>query len=220
LKGVTPRRRSTLLVFAAGFGIACSSERPPPSGGGGTTQSTPGPVPVPADAYPDGPAGPYGVAQGEVLPNLELAGHVNLGAPFTRASEYPWKRFTFDDLHKSGKKLALVFFPAIWCGPCDWNARALDPFVAPFDTRETVVIEIVVDGAAPDVYPNRAAIGRWVDQTAVSYTTLVDPEERASRSKRLFGWDSAIVVDLASMRILFRGLPADALADTKRRVGF
>lgn len=222
------RLRLTEIAVLVSFSAACSSSGKPAGTDsiGGRAAGPTGPAPTATsspsaggDPYPDGPAGPYGTQVGDTLPNLDFVGRVSFTDPPLPAASYEWKRLTFDDLHKSGKRYALVFFPAVWCAPCKSNAEALGRQYPPMEEKGGLLLQVLVDGNQPDVPTTQKATDAWAEATAVSYTTVMDPEDKALRSKIAFGWDRAIVIDLATMKLVYWGPPPDALDVMKRQLG-
>jgi hypothetical protein len=216
------------MAVLVSIAAACSSGKPAGTDSVGGRAGAPGGGPAPpptssqsvgGDPYPDGPAGPYGTQVGDTLPNLDFVGRVSFSDPPLPAASYEWKKLTFDDLHKSGKRYALVFFPAVWCAPCKSNAEALGNQYPPIKEKGGLLIQVLVDGNQPDVPATQRTTDAWAEATAVSYSTVMDPEDKALRSKAAFGWDRAIVIDLATMKLLFWGTPGDALDVIEQQLG-
>lgn len=205
---------------------ACSSSRPPTTDGAGGPRVGQAPDPAkqqqeqqPGAPYPNGPPGPYGTQVGDTLPNLEFVGRVSFTDPPGPAATYEWKTLTFDDLHHSGKRFALVFFSAVWCGPCKANAQGLQNAMPPLKDKGAVFVQVLVDGSDPDVAPTQKVVDAWAEATGVTFTTVMDPPDKPLRSKGLFEWDRAIVIDLETMELVFWGTPPAALEELKAELG-
>src|SRR5258706_7244802 len=72
-------------------------------------------APPPPDLSPPPyPAGPYGNAVGDTLPNFAFDGYWSPTATSGLASAQPYGQITFDQIRNSGAKFALIHLAAFW----------------------------------------------------------------------------------------------------------
>jgi hypothetical protein len=194
-----------------GCGTAAASSS---SAGGGDAGGL-GDAGEPADAG-DGcasnpyPAGPYGLTQGAIVPNLSLLGFVD-GATnhlteqaFTLGEFYnPTGNEVFPACSALGAgtvkpKVLLIFIAAVWAEPANNEAMSILPAeYATFAPAGGQFVTILVDGPTFGVPATVQNLASWVTQYTVNYPSGVDPTLEG-----ISPFPQNLVIDTRTMRVV------------------
>lgn len=171
----------------------------------------PQPVDASSDAEPKQdatagvfPSGPYGYEVGQTLADVRFEGYVNAEGRGLSTAQ-PFRSTSMHELRGGGRGYALVVVAEFFCGGCQASARDLaDRSRAILDAGGVVVMVLSSQGYT--ARPDREALDAWVRTYGLEVTAVIDaPEEPFPASQsRYGGYDSALVVDLASMRVVAR----------------
>ncbi len=150
------------------------------------------------------PSGPYGYEVGQTLADARFEGYVNAEGRGLSTAQ-PFRGTSMRELRGEARGYALVVVAEFYCGGCQASARDLaERSRAILDAGGTVVM--VLSSQAYTARPTREALDAWVRTYGLEVTAVIDaPEEPFPASQsRYGGYDSALVVDLGSMRVVAR----------------
>jgi hypothetical protein len=154
----------------------------------------------PAD-YPDGP---YGTKVGDTLPFFRWEGYVVATADAGLASDGPVGTYSSDDMRRSGRDVALLHVADFDCPGCNHAADVLAKGAKAFVDAGGLVIEVL--GSQGFFSPaDRAHLDAWVETYGFVTTSVIDaPGHELATRDAMEIRETALVVDLATMRVLFR----------------
>jgi thiol-disulfide isomerase/thioredoxin len=118
------------------------------------------------------PAGPYGVTEGSILANMTFAGYV-APAPESGLGEYR-ESVTLADLRLLGHRYLLFNVAALWCVPCQQEARELPGDFAEWSPLGGGVASVLKEDESFEP-ATRAHLDQWIRSYATTYTMLHDP---------------------------------------------
>lgn len=150
------------------------------------------------------PAGPYGAAVGQTLADMSFEGFVNPSA-MGLASARPFVPTSMAALRAGGRRYAVVFIAEYLCTGCQAAARDMGAQArALTDMGATLVMVLSTRNYVASA--RRTDLFAWVDAYQVPVTCVIDaPGEPPLSSQRNYGpHDAALLVDLATMRVLVR----------------
>jgi hypothetical protein len=200
-------RKIALLVSLSSIALACSSSSSTSNvaadGGGAATDGGSGGDAAPAVAYP---AGPYGVAVGDVFPNVSWTGAHGAGATTTISSaDY------YDPDGSRGIRGAYFTVTVVGngCPPCG-QAATLEQAAygaAPYDfgMRGGRFIDVLVQNwtGATQVPSTAADIAAWVGKGSLTYDVVIDPAPASDAG--------GLVVSIGT----FTAVPTGIIVDTR-----
>ena len=222
-------RLSTLVsgvVFSVVVSGGCgSSSTTAPTGGQAGTPQDPGVDPGQAT-----PPAPVGEGQGsEVNPYGKAYPSKNLGYQAragTRAGNvirnYKFLGYRDGDPSKGKTVISLadVFDPemravklihfsagALWCPPCNEEAKALVPLVPGLKAKKVIIIQALIEGDARGTGSTLADLDVWQKRHSVNYTLFLDPEQQNLGQffdAAAIPWNA--LIDARSMEILTSGV--------------
>jgi len=173
-------------------------ERPPGTELGSSASNRP------LDPLVDGyPPGPYGGQVGDVIEDFEFEGYLvdDAGTP-----EVPTRfgLLSMADLHHGTAPFALLVMAESWCEGSCITTEELALETARGAAAGGVVVEVLLDGT-------RDVTQEWVRSFELPASTVypLDPDFEAT----VGGLESAVVVDLATQRIVWRDHGSDASQD-------
>lgn len=206
LKGNIRSGLSMALVLALGLGTsACSSTTitPAPAPAASTPADETPPDPgVMAAAYPDGP---YGSAQGKVLPDLQLEGYLRMDKTGL-ATSAPLAPVKLSEVRTQAgdAKYMLIHVSAFWCGIC---RAAVEDLVSEYPklASKAIFVDMLEEGETPDDYATKANVDAWVKGLKVPFTEIRDPDSIKWGIRNKIGHNkTALLVELATMKVIAR----------------
>ncbi|MGZ3440232.1 MAG: redoxin domain-containing protein [Polyangia bacterium] len=174
--------------------------------GCGGPKATPAPTIASDPGYP---AGPYGYAKGDVLPDVQLEGKVV--GPGLQAEWTDWQTLSFGALRTGGVRYFLIETAAAWCSDCAADQPAMMQLESDYRQKGVLGIELLVEGnfdapASPD------DLDQWSRDHGATGTLLLDAERAFERAADLVAIPNYFIVDAATMRMVTRS--NDSLAGT------
>lgn len=129
--------------------------------------STPPDAAAPADAAtgPQYPAGPYG---SRVCARFE---------PFTlnRCNNEPW---AFAENNWSESAATVIILSAVWCVPCQNEARVLEAqLVRPYADRGVRVVTVLVQNSDRTAITSGQCTANWQNRFMLTHPVLMDPQQ-------------------------------------------
>ncbi len=107
------------------------------------------------------PRGPYGVSAGQVF------------APFVLAS-CAGGGYAFDGPEWVSARASVVALNAGWCSNCAGAAQAAQAIDTEYRDRGVRVLQVLVEGSAPEAPPDSRFCSSWRTQNAISHPMLLD----------------------------------------------
>ena len=144
------------------------------------------PSPVPGQGTETNPYGvPYptknlgyqaraGNRPGSIMRNYKFLGYRD-GDPSKGTTVISLADF-FDPQTKENK---VIHFSAgaLWCPPCNEEAKALVPEIANLKTRKITVIQAIIEGNAQGTGSTLDDLNQWQKRHSVNFTIFLDPEQ-------------------------------------------
>lgn len=186
-------------------------------------------------AYPEGP---YSVAKGSIIPNVQLPGYPNAQADSSALTTIALSDFynphagdpaykpqspdADDRLFPPGspygagekKPVALVIdIASVWCGPCNEEAKTLLPGLhAKYKPCGGDILFQLVESASPGTPATESNLKTWTKVYKVDYPATIDPARQLSALYPTGSFPDAAVVDTRTMKIIevIQGVPTDA----------
>jgi hypothetical protein len=155
------------------------------------------------------PSGPYGVAVGDVIPNMQWIGYEDDQASEVATME-PYAAYTLLDAYNSGKHYAMINLAETDCPGCQKSAGELengstDPTAPDAKTivgMGGVVIE-VLETTGFTTQASQTDLEAWVNKYELPCTTVKDPDGTGTVTLNTLGHrEQAYIVDLTTMKIL------------------
>ena len=212
---------STVLVrtafIASLFGAACSSSSSGASSAG-TDAGGGGDAAVSADAGAAYPAGPYGIAVGDVFPNVTWQGERKGVAPVVSIASADY----YDPDGSKGIRGVMFTINAVACGgpmgPCNTEGKATEAAVSgpPYDfaNRGGRAVDVIVQnwtmpGSGGPAASTVADIDTWGKAVGATYDVVIDPAMNPMMDGGLpstsigtfMGVPTEIVVDPRTMKV-------------------
>ena len=131
-----------------------------------------------------------------VAATFAIAGNVN-----TPATEFSLTSLTGQPVALSQYKgnVVLVNFWATWCGPCQQEMPLLDQMYKKYKPAGFTLLGVNVDKEAP-------AVKDLLSRKPVSFTVLLDPENKVSRDYHVADMPSSVIIDRkGNVRYVHRG---------------
>lgn len=77
------------------------------------------------------------------------------------------------------KAISLIHFSAgaLWCPPCNEEAKALVPIIPTLKAKKVVVIQAIIEGNERGTGSTPADLDEWQKRHSVNYTIFLDPEQ-------------------------------------------
>jgi hypothetical protein len=159
-----------------------------------------------ADRLPAGyPRGHYGTQVGDTFPFLQWQGYVEGGADAGLVSNGAWTAYNSDDLRRSGKQWAIVHLTDFDCPGCRHAATQLAARVTDAGADGPAVVEVLGSISIQALPADRAHLEAWITTYALNVTAVIDAPGHAFATLQSFGVrETALVLDLATMQIVFR----------------
>lgn len=218
-----PRRTSRLLARALVAGSAAlaacndvdTGGRPEPFEVEGTTSTGTGPL-----AYP---SGPYGVTRGQVIQDYVFSGYaapeaardlveLRLGDFFNPTGEEVFPEGSPFAGRPKPRAVGIVV-GAIWCGPCQEEARNVLPDEhAELSPLGGELLFVLADANQPGVPANRDDLGRWIDTFDVPFPAVLDTSYVLGSVIRSDSYPANILIDTRDMTIaeVVAGIPPES----------
>lgn len=96
---------------------------------------------------------------------------------------------------------------ALWCPPCNDEAKLLVPMIAELKTRKVTVIQAIIEGGTRGTGSTLEDLGVWQKRHNVNYTLFLDPDQRNLGQffeAAAIPWNA--LIDARSMEILTSGV--------------
>ena len=189
---------------SSGAGSGSSSGSSGSSGGGSGGGGDGGVVTTPY------PSGPYGVAVGDVIQNMQWIGYEDDQANAIATTE-PYAAYSLDDARKSGKHYAMINLAESDCPGCQKSAGELvsgstnptAPAAAAIIASGGIVIE-VLETTGFTTIATQTSLQAWINKYQLPITTVKDPDGSTGTPTltTLGHREQAYIVDLTTMKIL------------------
>ncbi|GEM_PF-2866216 len=157
--------------------------------------------------------GPYGVGIGSVIPNYQF-----LGFPRANVSKV-LKTIALNDFHNptgtevfgvgspygagtKKPKALLLIRSAVWCGPCNFEAKNEFPMRHVKYFPDGDFIECLDDGAVVGKPATTAELDGWVTKYAVNYPAILNPAATLSAVVGIDAYPGHIIVRTKDMKII------------------
>jgi hypothetical protein len=201
--GMRPFLPCVLAVLAMACGSSNdksggSSAGGPDDDSAATPDDTSPPPPQTIDGYP---VGPYGLAVGQVFPNITLQGYVGGVAPWTTITTKDY----FDVDGSKGINGLMITIAAPWCAGCTAEGASLpNLYRTKYQPLGARFLAAVVQDAAS--HPaTRATVDAWIASYKTSYDIAADPDLATVRTDSSSSGSLALpydyVIDPRTMRI-------------------
>jgi hypothetical protein len=185
--------------------------------GSGGTEVDPGEAPpyvAGTGASAPYPAGPYGIAVGSVIEDYEFQGLPNSlvdadNLQTIRLSDFynPTGADVFPPGSPYGEgqpkpKALLVNVGAVWCGPCNFEAKNIfPPRYAEFQPQGGEFLFALVDGPEPGVPAEEKHLEGWAKKYDLDYPCVLDPPYKLGALFESDGFPANTIIDTRTMAI-------------------
>lgn len=158
--------------------------------------------------------GPYGISVGSVMPNWRYYGYAHpendVGGPMTEIQLAEFYNPTGADVYPPGSvmgegapkpKALAVVMSAVWCGPCQEEARLILPDqYTKYKPQGGEFMANLADGRGGPA--DQINLDGWVSSFVVDYPLVFDPNYRLFQVAPEFVWPTNYIVDTRTMRIV------------------
>lgn len=209
----------TSVLFGLLFALAgCEENLAPPFPEGQ------GQAPDPGSPYP---AGPYGVAVGQVIPNFEFLGYANPNnsTDEERAIELAdfWNPtgedvFPEESIFGAGElkpTVLMVVVSAVWCGPCQYESQEILPEDhAKYAPRGAQFLLQLADGPSAGSPAELSHLKSWTTKYETNFPAAVDPKYQLGSLFPSSAFPANILIDTRTMEIIVvvTGIPEEGSA--------
>ena len=143
------------------------------------------------------PAGPYGLAAGQVFPNLTLHGY--------RAANGEWTTLSMIDHYDPDGTRGItgiyLVLAAQWCGPCNMEASVLSGyFEKDYRDRGAHFLTAVVQDASRGP-ASQATVDQWIKAHRIVFDIAADPTQSAA-PKGSYGLPYNYVINPRTMKVV------------------
>lgn len=170
------------------------------------------------------PAGPYGVAVGQIIPNFEFVGYVNPES--STAEEGPielaafWNptgedRFPEESIFGAGElkpTVLVIVVSAVWCGPCQYESAEILPGEhAKYAPRGAQFLLQLADGPSAGSPAELSHLKSWTTKYETGFPAVVDPKYQLGSLFPSSAFPANILVDTRTMEIIdvVTGIPEE-----------
>lgn len=170
------------------------------------------------------PAGPYGVAVGQVIPNFEFVGYANpeestaeehtieLADFYNPTGEdvFPEESIYGTDVLKP--TVLVVVVSAVWCGPCQFESDKLLPGEhAKYSPRGAQFFLQLADGPAAGSPAELSHLKSWTTKYETAFPAAIDPKYQLGSLFPSSAFPANILIDTRTMEILevVSGIPEE-----------
>lgn len=180
-----------------------------------------GQSPDPGSPYP---AGPYGVAVGQVITNFDLIGYANPEESTAEDRRIELADFwnpTGEDVYPEESifgagelkpTVLVVVLSAVWCGPCQFESDKLLPGEhAKFSPQGAQFLLHLVDGPAQGSPAELSHLKAWTTKYDSPFPAAIDGEYKFGSNFDSSAFPSNILIDTRTMEILeiVNGIPEE-----------
>ena len=147
------------------------------------------------------PAGPYGTAVGDTIPDMKWIGYVDDAASAV-ATTLPYISYSLDDARKSGMHYAMINLAESDCPGCQKSAGEIASGGAAVVAAGGVVIEVLETTGFVN-QPTQANLQAWINKYSLPVTTVKDPDGTGTPTLNTLGpREHAYIIDLTTMKIV------------------
>jgi hypothetical protein len=147
------------------------------------------------------PAGPYGVAVGSVIADMNWIGYVDDTAAVV-ATTLPYVSYTLNDARLSGKHYAMINLAESDCPGCQKSAGEIETGGPSVVEAGGVVIEVLETTGFVD-QATQADLEAWINKYSLMVTTVKDPDGTGTPTLDSLGQrEQAYIIDLTTMKII------------------
>jgi len=202
--------RSLVFGLVASFGLAsCAAEAEIPPFPEGSGQSPRGSTQV---AYPNGP---YGIAEGSIIPNYEFVGFANAavntdGMQLVQLADF--YNPTGDGVYPKGSpygenlkkpKALLVILSAVWCAPCNQEAdTVLPPLHEKYRPQGGEFFLALADGPNQGVPAEPKNLYLWTQKYDVDFPSVIDPGGKIPAITEADAFPANVMIRTKDMKII------------------
>lgn len=177
---------------------------------------------------PSYPAGPYGVARGQVIQNFEFSGFPAPDVDNSTMAPVRLQDFfnpTGDGVFPEGSPLGAgtpkpravgVVVGAVWCAPCQEEARRdLPREYARVKPIGGELVFVLVDSNEPGSPATQQDLVRWTDTFHNVYPSVLDPSYAVGNVINASSFPANILIDTRDMSIvdIVAGIPPESYWD-------
>ena len=146
------------------------------------------------------PAGPYGIAVGDVITDMQWIGYVDPTASEVATSE-PYVVYSLNDARTSGAHYAMIHLAETECPGCQMAATQLEAGGAAVVQAGGVMIE-VLETTGFIATASQTDLEQWIGKYQLPITSVKDPGTATVTLDTLGRREQAYIIDLTTMKIL------------------
>jgi hypothetical protein len=147
------------------------------------------------------PAGPYGVAKGDIIQDMQWIGYVDLAASAVATTE-PYVMYSLNDARTSGAHYAMIHLAETDCPGCQMAATQLESGGAAVVQAGGVMIE-VLETTGFVTQATQTDLEQWIGEYKLPITSVKDPDGTGTATLTALGRrEQAYIIDLTTMKIL------------------
>lgn len=167
----------------------------------GSTGLDPVSNPSPAADYP---VGPYGVGIGDTAADATFFGF----ADFNGAANHELQPIAFHDFYdpdgSKGNKIMYVSIAAVWCGPCNLEAKDMPTVFNDLAGQGVVMFEDLYQGANQQTGDpaTQTDLEKWNAKYKLPFTSVIDPKGKLDQYFDKNGIPFSFLIDTRTMKIL------------------
>lgn len=158
-------------------------------------------------------AGPYGVGVGSVIPNYQFLGfpRPNLSKTLAKVQLTDFYNPTGTDVFPAGSrygagvakpKALLLIRSAVWCNPCNFEAKNEFPGRHLKYAPQGEFIECLDDGPVPGTAATVSDLDNWVTKYNVNFPAILNPAATLSAVVGIDAYPGHIIVRTRDMKII------------------
>jgi hypothetical protein len=198
--------------------VGCAEEAPPfPEGQGQEPDAS--------ALYPEGP---YGIDKGSVIANYEFVGFPNPSLDTGNLRPIQMADFynpTGEDVYPAGSlygegnpkpKALLITVAAVWCGPCNLEARDILPDeYLELHPKGVEFFLNLADGPTGGVPAETKHLVNWTTKYGTSWPSVIDPSYKLSALFSADAFPANLIIDTTTMKIVdvIAGVPDPATSE-------
>jgi hypothetical protein len=156
------------------------------------------PDPTPLD--PNYPVGPYGYVEGSTVEDYKFVGKTPSGGDYASAAVRDLYLGEFHD--DASVKALLIVGAAVWCGPCNQEAPAVEALASSRHSDGFRTLTILAEGVDYGSPSTAADIQTWFNRYDIKSGGMgIDPEGRLFKYASTSAFPLQILLDTRTMKI-------------------
>lgn len=161
------------------------------------------------------PAGPYGINRGSIVQNFKFVGfprpdeqtdeafNVSLADFYNPTGDAVWEEGSPYGAGRPKPKALMIVVSAVWCGPCNMEAKDLLP--GEFEEYNPQGVEFLLnlaDGPTLGAPAEFKHLIKWVEKYETKFPAVIDPSYKLSALFEANAFPANMIIDTRTMEIV------------------